>query len=60
MMMMINFRWSILGSPLILGNDLTAMDADCLSIVLNKEVIALNQDPLVSRGRLVCVLQRDE
>ncbi len=46
-------RWSILGSPLILGNDLTAMDKDCLDIVLNAEVIALNQDPLVSRGKLV-------
>eukprot|EP00039_Didymoeca_costata_P015960 m.278632 g.278632 ORF g.278632 m.278632 type:complete len:599 (+) comp16316_c1_seq7:78-1874(+) len=45
--------WAILSSPLILGNDLTSMDEDCKSIVLNKEVIAINQDPLVSRGKLV-------
>jgi hypothetical protein len=29
------------------------MDADCLSVVLNKEVIAVNQDPRVTRGALV-------
>ena len=29
------------------------MDSECLGIVLNKEVIAVNQDPRVSRGALV-------
>ena len=33
--------WSILSSPLILGNDPRNMDADCLAIVLNAEVIAV-------------------
>jgi alpha-galactosidase len=39
--------WSMLAAPLILGNDLTKMDADTLAIVSNKEVIAIDQDPLV-------------
>eukprot|EP00928_Gymnodinium_smaydae_P055758 TRINITY_DN3923_c0_g2_i1.p1 TRINITY_DN3923_c0_g2~~TRINITY_DN3923_c0_g2_i1.p1 ORF type:complete len:354 (-),score=60.65 TRINITY_DN3923_c0_g2_i1:232-1293(-) len=45
--------WAILASPLILGNDIAKMDEACKSIVLNKEVIAVNQDALVRRGRLV-------
>lgn len=42
--------WSMLAAPLILGNDLTKMDADSLAIVSNKEVIAIDQDPLVKAG----------
>jgi alpha-galactosidase len=42
--------WSMLAAPLILGNDLTKMDADTLAIVSNKEVIAIDQDPLVHAG----------
>lgn len=45
--------WSILASPLILGNDPRNMDADCLAIITNADVIAVNQDPLVVRGKLV-------
>ncbi len=45
--------WAILASPLILGNDPRSMDADCLEVILNTEVIAINQDPLVVRGGLV-------
>lgn len=45
--------WAILASPLILGNDVRAINEDCLAIITNKEVIAVNQDPLVKRGRLV-------
>ncbi|KAI0786009.1 alpha-galactosidase [Abortiporus biennis] len=37
--------WSILKSPLILGNDITNMTEETLSIITNKAVIALNQDP---------------
>lgn len=44
--------WAILASPLILGNDIRSMTDDCKSIILNKEVIAVNQDPLGIRGRL--------
>lgn len=45
--------WSILASPLILGNDVRNISADCAAIILNKEVIAVNQDTLGARGRLV-------
>jgi alpha-galactosidase len=38
--------WAILSSPLIVGSDLTAMDAYTVETLTNSEVIALNQDPL--------------
>ena len=38
--------WSMLNVPLILGNDLTTLDAFTLSLLSNDEVIALNQDIL--------------
>jgi alpha-galactosidase len=45
--------WSILASPLILGNDPRSMGADCIEVVTNRDVIAVDQDPLVIRGTLV-------
>ena len=45
--------FAILTSPLILGNDLRNLSADCLAIIANREIIALNQDQRVSRARLV-------
>lgn len=38
--------WAILSSPLIIGSDLTDMDAYTVETLTNTEVIALNQDPL--------------
>jgi alpha-galactosidase len=38
--------WAILSSPLIIGSDLTAMDAYTAETLTNREVIALNQDSL--------------
>jgi alpha-galactosidase len=38
--------WAILSSPLIIGSDLTAMDAYTVETLTNREVIALNQDSL--------------
>jgi len=40
-------------APLILGNDVRNMSSECKNIVLNKEVLAVNQDANVQRGRLV-------
>ena len=37
--------WCMFASPLMAGNDLTAMDAKTLEILTNREAIALNQDP---------------
>ena len=38
--------WAMLAAPLISGNDLRHMDPDTLAILTNKEVIAIDQDPL--------------
>ncbi len=43
--------WSIMNSPLLLGNDLRTISKETLSIVTNKEIIALNQDPLCYQAR---------
>lgn len=36
--------WCFVKAPLILGNDLTAMDADTLKVITNQNLIAINQD----------------
>ncbi|MGH9535980.1 MAG: glycoside hydrolase family 27 protein [Terriglobales bacterium] len=38
--------WSLLAAPLIAGNDLRHMAPDTLAILTNREVIAVDQDPL--------------
>jgi alpha-galactosidase len=38
--------WALVASPLLAGNDIRTMSAVTKSILLNKEVIAVNQDPL--------------
>jgi alpha-galactosidase len=42
--------WAILAAPLLAGNDLTKMSEDTKSILLNKEVIAIDQDSLGKQG----------
>jgi alpha-galactosidase len=42
--------WSILAAPLLAGNDLDHMSAETLSILMNHEVIAVDQDPLGKQG----------
>jgi alpha-galactosidase len=38
--------WSLTAAPLLAGNDVRSMTDVTKSILLNKEVIAINQDPL--------------
>ncbi len=38
--------WAILASPLIAGNDLRSMNKKTQKILTNKDMIAINQDPL--------------
>ncbi|MGD0912409.1 MAG: glycoside hydrolase family 27 protein [Terracidiphilus sp.] len=38
--------WSLVAAPLLAGNDLSTMSDETRSILLNKEVIAIDQDPL--------------
>jgi alpha-galactosidase len=45
--------WSILAAPLIAGNDLRDMSPEIHDILTNKEVIAVDQDPLGKEGRRV-------
>jgi len=45
--------WSILAAPLIAGNDIRTMTPEIHDILTNKEVIAVNQDPLGMQGRRV-------
>ena len=37
--------WAMLAAPLLAGNDLRSMSAETKSILMNKEVIAVDQDP---------------
>jgi len=45
--------WCLLASPLMAGNDLRSMSAEIKEILTNKEVIAVDQDPLGMQGRRV-------
>lgn len=45
--------WCILAAPLMLGNDPRSMTPEILDIITNREVIAVNQDPLGRQGRKV-------
>ena len=42
--------WAILAAPLLAGNDLSKMDEMTKSILINKEVIAVDQDKLGVQG----------
>lgn len=42
--------WAMLAAPLIAGNDVSAMSEETKSILLNKEVIAVDQDPMGRQG----------
>jgi len=45
--------WAISKAPLLIGCDVTKKDPETFEILLNKEVIAVNQDPLGVQGRKV-------
>jgi alpha-galactosidase len=45
--------WAMMAAPLIAGNDVAHMDEPTRSILLNKEVIAVDQDPLGVQGHRV-------
>ncbi|HUF08057.1 MAG TPA: T9SS type A sorting domain-containing protein [Rhodothermales bacterium] len=42
--------WSMLAAPLIAGNDVRTMSDETRKVLTNKEVIAVNQDPLGIQG----------
>jgi alpha-galactosidase len=45
--------WAMMAAPLIAGNDIAHMDESTRSILLNKDVIAVDQDKLGVQGRRV-------
>lgn len=45
--------WCILSAPLMLGNDIRSMTPEILAILTNREMIAVNQDPLGKQGSKV-------
>jgi alpha-galactosidase len=45
--------WAMLAAPLLAGNDLRDMNEETRQILTNKEVIAVDQDPLGQQGRRV-------
>ena len=45
--------WAMFSAPLLAGNDVSNMRPETKEILLNKEVIAIDQDPLGQQGRRV-------
>ena len=45
--------WALLAAPLIAGNDIAGMKPEVRDILLNREVIAVDQDPLGVQGRRI-------
>uniref|UniRef100_A0A6P7F2V3 Alpha-galactosidase n=1 Tax=Diabrotica virgifera virgifera TaxID=50390 RepID=A0A6P7F2V3_DIAVI len=45
--------WSVMAAPLIMSVDLRTIEPKFRAILLNKDAIAVNQDPLGEMGRLV-------
>ena len=45
--------WSLLAAPLLAGNDLRSVPPDVLEILTNKEVIAIDQDPMGAQAKRV-------
>lgn len=52
--------WALMKAPLLIGCDVRNMTAETLELVSNKEVIAVNQDPLGVQGRKVYVEGLDD
>jgi len=52
--------WSLLASPLLIGCDMTHMDAFTKNLLTNDEVIGINQDPLGKQARRVYVNGKQE
>ncbi|HEY4011249.1 MAG TPA: glycoside hydrolase family 27 protein [Acidobacteriaceae bacterium] len=42
--------WALLAAPLLAGNDIAHMSSETASILMNREVIAVDQDPLGKQG----------
>ena len=45
--------WTVLGAPLMLGNDVRIMTRETVALLSNREVIAVNQDKLGQQGKRI-------
>lgn len=45
--------WAMAAAPLIAGNDIRNMDSEVAAILMNREVIAVDQDPLGAGGKRI-------
>jgi len=45
--------WALFAAPLLISNDLRTISSNALEILLNREVIAIDQDPLGEQGRRI-------
>jgi alpha-galactosidase len=45
--------WAMMDAPLIIGSNLNTISSDALSVLLNKDVIAVDQDPLGVAAKVV-------
>lgn len=52
--------WCIFSSPLLIGCDMTKLTPEALELLTNKELIALNQDPLGLQAYVVKHDQKDD
>lgn len=51
--------WAIMAAPLFMSNDLRHMKPEAKWLLQNKEVIAINQDPLGKQGYRITKVQQD-
>lgn len=52
--------WSIMAAPLILSVDLRTISDWARDLILNKNLISINQDPLGAMGRRILKVSRDQ
>lgn len=45
--------WAILAAPFLISNDLRTIKPEIKELLLNRDIIAIDQDPLGIQGRLV-------
>lgn len=45
--------WCMMAAPLMAGNDIRSMSAEVTEILINKEMIAIDQDPLGKQGQRI-------
>jgi hypothetical protein len=45
--------WAVISAPFLISNDLRKIDPEVKELLLNREIIAINQDPLGIQGKRI-------